>query len=82
MPEYVRMAHKAHFLIGQKTNIGIGEEDFDLEIGYIESEAVEVSALKTAVDLSLTDYLACSPPPSWTSSLLDYKYCLQARSKF
>ena len=31
MPEYVKMTHLVHILIGQKANLGTGEEDFDMK---------------------------------------------------
>ena len=48
MTEYMKMARKAHVLIGQKANLGNGEEDFYLKTVFIKSEAVEGLPAPTA----------------------------------
>ncbi|VEU36376.1 unnamed protein product [Pseudo-nitzschia multistriata] len=41
MPRYVKLARKAHYLIGKKANLGTGEEAFDVKQGFTVSEAEE-----------------------------------------
>ena len=49
MPEYAKMARLAHVLIGRQANLGTGEEDFDLDQGFIKSE-LHWCLLANAVD--------------------------------
>lgn len=56
------MAHQAHILIGQKENLGTGEEDFDLKQGFIKSEALEGSVpTKTGVPAVILAEVAEEP---------------------
>ncbi|VEU43686.1 unnamed protein product [Pseudo-nitzschia multistriata] len=55
MPEYVSMAWLAHKLIGEKANLGTAEEVFDLEQGFIKSEAVAgLTALSSGATIAPT----------------------------